>query len=165
MTVCVPRSSKDQVSKFFLVKAVILVELMSSQPCLSSYHILKTPGHEIIKSWNCTISWTGRDPQGSLMSKSCLHRTAPKITPCAWSIVQTLPELWQTWCCGHCPGGPVPVPGSIWLNVDLQGGSWDPTHRSLLQSVGWEAPASWTQGVISVLKKTPAWFEWTTPYT
>lgn len=143
--VCVLSSSKDRVSKFFLVKATILVESQSSQPCLSSYHILKTSGHEIIKSWNCTISWTGRDPQGSLNSKSCLCMEQPqKSQLLPESIVQTLPELWQTWCWGQFPGGPVPAPESIWLNVDLQGGSWELTPWSLLQSVGWEAPVSWT---------------------
>lgn len=30
-------------------------------------------------------------------------------------IVQTLPELWQTWFCDHCPGKPVPVPNHLWV--------------------------------------------------
>lgn len=84
--VCILKSPKDQVSKFFLVKAMILVELQCSQPCLSSYHILKTPGHEIIKScnclWNNVLDWKGSTRIIELQVLS-LHRTAPIITPCA----------------------------------------------------------------------------------
>lgn len=159
------RASKDKVSKFFLVKAMILVELQSSQPCLSSYHILKTPGHEIIKSWNCRISWTGRDPQGSLIVRVLsLHRTASRITPCAW---EHCPNI--AWAVADLMLWPLSWRACSSARIHLT--KWmykvgpENSPRSLLQSVGWEAPASWTQGVISVLKKTPAWFGWTIPNT
>ena len=68
----------------------------------------------LLEQENHRLSQVGGDPQGSLSPTLGSTEHHPKIRLYVWGHCPDTSWTPSAWCCGHCPGDPVPLTSSFY---------------------------------------------------